>query len=292
MLLETLSACPICSGKKFTNRFQAKDFTTTGEMFHVQHCDTCGLLLTNPRPHTNELGKYYQSSNYISHTGGTNSLFDKIYREARKRALIRKLDLVNSYQSKFNLLDYGCGTGQFLETCKDAGWTVTGVEPSLEARSLIRKDISVRPTLTEITEQSNAITLWHVLEHVPDLNETLAKLRSLLTNNGTIFIAVPNHESQDAKHYKEYWAAYDVPRHLWHFNKKNIKELLTKHNLKLVDIQPMKLDAYYVSLLSEQYIRPTQNIFLQYARGVKNGFISNLKAGRDNYSSLIYIAGT
>lgn len=292
MQTELISACPICSGKKFTERFTAQDFTTTGEMFHVQHCDTCTLLLTNPRPNETNLPKYYQSSNYISHTGGTQSFFDYLYREARKRTLKRKLALVNRYQSKFNLIDFGCGTGQFLETCKDAGWSVTGVEPSPDARKVIRRDLKVYPNILELTEQANAITLWHVLEHIPDLNTTLAKLRSLLTNNGTIFIAVPNHESFDAHHYKQHWAAYDVPRHLWHFNKKNIRELLTKHNLKLVDIEPMKLDSYYVSLLSEQYLRPTQSPFARYARAITNGFISNLKAGKDNYSSLIYIAGT
>ncbi len=134
--------------------------------------------------------------------------------------------------------------------------------------------------------------MWHVLEHVHDLNETLAKLRSLLTNNGTVFIAVPNHESYDAQLYKNYWAGYDLPRHLWHFSKENIKTLLTRHNLKLQAIVPMRFDAYYVSLLSEGYKNPAKSSLIKSASAFTRGLISNLKAGKDNHSSLIYIAGS
>jgi 2-polyprenyl-3-methyl-5-hydroxy-6-metoxy-1,4-benzoquinol methylase len=291
-MLEQVIACPICGERNFSKQFDTLDYTTTRESFTIQRCDHCSLLLTNPRPSKDTIGKYYKSENYISHTGGGQSVIDNIYRAVRSRTLKSKLNLINKYQSKFNLLDYGSGTGEFLATCKDAGWTVTGVEPSDEARVKVRKDITVVSELSKVTSQVNAITMWHVLEHVHDLNETLARMRSLLTNNGTVFIALPNHESYDARYYKNFWAGYDVPRHLWHFNKENIKTLLTRHNLRLQAIQPMKFDSYYVSLLSESYKSPGRSAITRSMSAFMNGLVSNLKAGADNHSSLIYIAGS
>lgn len=291
-MLEQVLACPICGEKKFTKFIDTLDYTTTSESFTIQRCDHCAFLLTNPRPTTASIGKYYKSDQYISHTGGTASIVDRVYRTVRNITLKSKLRLVNRYQSKFNLLDYGCGTGEFLATCKHAGWTVQGVEPSEDARSKSQKDLSIVSDLSKVNTQVNAITMWHVLEHIHDLNETMAKLRSLLTNNGTIFIAVPNHESYDARHYKNMWAGYDVPRHLWHFNKENIKTLLTRHNLRLQEIVPMKFDSYYVSLLSEGYKDPERSSLRKYMSAFTQGLISNLEAGKDNHSSIIYIAGS
>jgi 2-polyprenyl-3-methyl-5-hydroxy-6-metoxy-1,4-benzoquinol methylase len=291
-MLEQVTVCPICGAKHFTKFLDTLDYTTTRESFTIQRCTHCSLLITNPRPDHTSIGKYYKSDKYISHTGGRETLMDNIYRTVRSITLKSKLALVNKYQSKFNLLDYGSGTGEFLAACKDANWTVAGVEPSDEARLKNRKDLPVVDDLSRITTQANAITLWHVLEHVHELNETLAKLRSLLTNNGTIFIAVPNYESYDAQYYKNFWAAYDVPRHLWHFSKENIKELLTRHNLRLQAIVPMKFDSYYVSLLSEGYKNPGRSGIINSASAFTRGFLSNLKAGKDNQSSLIYIAGS
>ena len=291
-MLEQVIACPICGEKEFSKQLETLDYTTTRESFTIVRCDHCSLLLTNPRPSKASIGKYYRSDQYISHTGGSRSMIDSIYRTVRNITLKNKLRLVNKYQSKFNLLDYGCGTGEFLATCKDAGWTVTGVEPSDEARIKNRKDLHVVDDLTKVNTQVNAITMWHVLEHLHELNETLARLRSLLTNNGTVFIAVPNHESYDARYYKNSWAGYDVPRHLWHFNKENIKTILTRHNLRLQKIIPMKFDSFYVSMLSEGYKHPGKSTLMKSAAGFTRGMLSNLKAGKDNHSSLIYIAGS
>ena len=291
-MLEQLTACPICGEKDFSKHLDTLDYTTTRESFSIQRCDHCKLLITNPRPAKDSIEKYYKSDQYISHTGGGNTMIDSVYRSVRNITLNNKLTLINKYQSKFNLLDYGCGTGEFLATCKDAGWTVAGVEPSDEARVKNRKDLQVVDDLSKITTSVNAITMWHVLEHVHELNETLGRLRSLLTNNGTIFIAVPNHESYDGRYYKNFWAGYDVPRHLWHFSKDNIKTLLTRHNLRLQEIVPMKFDAFYVSLLSEGYKNPGRSTLARSAAAFSRGMLSNLKAGKDNHSSLIYIAGT
>lgn len=291
-MLEQVIACPICGERDFSKYLETLDYTTTREPFTIQRCDQCSFLFTNPRPSKESIGKYYQSDSYISHTGGGGTLMDNVYRNVRSQTLKSKLSLVNKYQSKFNLLDYGCGTGEFLATCKDAGWTVTGVEPSDNARKKIRKDIDVVDDLARVTTPVNAITMWHVLEHVHDLSETLAKLRSLLTNNGTIFIAVPNHESYDAGYYKNFWAGYDVPRHLWHFDKENIKILLSRHNLKVQAIRPMIFDSFYVSILSEGYKNPGRSAIVRTLSGFTRGLLSNVRAGKDNHSSLIYIAGS
>jgi SAM-dependent methyltransferase len=289
MTLETLAACPVCGSNQFDHLLNAIDHTATGESFQVERCRSCNLALTNPRPSASDIGKYYHSKKYISHTGGSSSLLDQVYRRVRAYSIQKKLDLISHYQKAGNLLDFGCGTGEFLLAANLRGWTTVGVEPSPEARQKTDRSLNIHNSLAQVNGAFDVITLWHVLEHVHDLNGTLNKLRSLLNPAGTIFIAVPNHESPDAQHYQEHWAGYDVPRHLWHFAKPSMLKLLAQHNLKTLTAVPMKFDAYYVSLLSESNRRPGKditNIFL----GLVNGLKSNLAAGPDNYSSLIYIA--
>jgi 2-polyprenyl-3-methyl-5-hydroxy-6-metoxy-1,4-benzoquinol methylase len=205
-----------------------------------------------------------------------------------------KLRIINKQSRKSGksfLLDYGCGTGQFLQKCQADGWHIQGVEPSEHARSLSSRltQTSIAPNLDNPAARTfEIITLWHVLEHIPDLNETLQSLRTALTDSGTMFIAVPNHNSWDAKHYKQYWAGYDVPRHIWHFTQSNMKSLLKRHDLRIINTLPMKLDAFYVSLLSEKYQRkPQATMFI---KAIINGIRSNYFAHKQNeYSSLIYI---
>ncbi len=294
MALESVPICPICSSSSFTKFLSAKDHTTTGEQFEIVKCAQCSFTLTNPRPGINSIGKYYQSEKYISHTGGSKSLFDKVYVFARTITLIWKLKLINKYKPASTILDYGCGTGEFLHHLKSHGWIATGVEPSESAR---QKATSLLKTLVFESidkikgKEFDVISLWHVLEHIHDLNEKLSSIKSLLKEDGIIFIAVPNHESPDAQKYGAYWAGYDVPRHLWHFSKGSMKKLFDKNKLELINIHPMKLDAYYVSLLSEGYKHPNQNKILNALKAIVSGLRSNLAAAKNqNHSSLIYIA--
>lgn len=292
MLLENLNSCPICSASVFAPFLSVTDYTVSNNLFTIVHCTQCGLGITNPRPNVRSLGEYYKSETYISHTTRKNSLFDWIYTLARRFTLTRKLKQIEQHVKKGSILDYGCGTGDFLNHAKTKHWRATGVEPSEIARVKAQSfNLPVAPSLSELTGPFDVITLWHVLEHVHDLQNILAELRSKLKPGGYFFIAVPNPESFDAYHYEAKWAAYDVPRHLWHFSQKNMEQLLNKSGLEIVEKLPMKLDAYYVSMLSEKYQSPDQNGLINFVKGAWLGLRSNLKASKTgNYSSLIYIA--
>lgn len=291
--MEELAACPICNGNKFLSYLSCKDHTVSKRVFTLQQCVGCGLVVTNPRPQKSELGKYYESEAYISHKNKAKGAINQVYRFARTFTLRWKCDLIveHSINKPTSLLDYGCGTGSFLKECQSKGIAIGGVEPSdiarAEAISLTETQIS--PDLTGISGKYDVITLWHVLEHVHELNETLESLTSRLNKDGTIFIAVPNLESADARKYREYWAAYDVPRHLWHFSKSSMTKLLDLHKLRVADILPMRLDAYYVSLLSEKYSMKDGGM-TSLIRALAQGWKSNRKAKiTQDYSSLIYI---
>lgn len=286
--------CPICGNHIFQDVFTCKDYTATHESFALIKCQQCQFVITSPRPSDDELGKYYLSEDYISHTNEAKTLLDKIYLAARNYTLAwkRKLILNQSTRIENKLLDYGCGTGAFLHATTKDGWKSFGVEPSAQAREEAKK-ITNAPVYKSVEEISNdtfdSITLWHVLEHVPDLNQLLQKLKSLLAENGTMFIAVPNHSSWDGKNYSQHWAGFDVPRHLWHFSDQNMKKLVENNGLELKQIVPMKLDAFYISLLSEKYRRGNTTIVGMTAAFI-NGLKSNILASRNGqYSSLIYI---
>lgn len=264
-----------------------KDYSVSKEKYTLFLNTEYDMLVTQPVP--KNLSKYYESDSYISHTDSKKSLFDKVYQLVKNYTLKQKLKLINSFQTtEKTLLDIGAGTGDFLSVCKKNNWSVYGIEPSKNARKLAdNKNIKLQEDFSDYTnKQFDVITMWHVLEHVPNLTEYINKLKNLLKPNGILVIAVPNFKSYDALHYKEFWAAYDVPRHLWHFSKNAIQKLFAKADMKIEKIQPMKFDAFYVSLLSEKYKTGKMNPFNSFFTGVR----SNNKAKQTKeYSSLIYI---
>ncbi|MFI2741707.1 class I SAM-dependent methyltransferase [Zhouia sp. PK063] len=266
-----------------------KDFTVSGENFDLLYDEQLDMLITSPKPTLEKLPEYYKSEDYISHTDAKRGIFEKMYHAVKQIALKQKLQYVNiENPEKGKLLDIGAGTGDFLLTAKNDKWQVSGVEPNLKAQELAqKKSITLKEDLSFYNnEQFDVITMWHVLEHVPNLEAHIAHLKKLLAKNGTIFIAVPNFKSWDAHYYKEFWAAYDVPRHLWHFSQNAIKTLFAKNELKVVKMIPMKFDAFYVSLLSEKYKTGKMN----FVKGFFNGLKSNNTAKRNSeYSSLIYV---
>ena len=269
-----------------------KDHSVSGEEFQLVQNMELNMLETFPQPKAEKLPDYYKSEDYISHTDTKRSLLEFAYHSVRKIALKRKLKLINSFNSESkNLLDIGCGTGDFLETALKSNWNITGIEPDAQARQIANSKTNDSVFEIEHLEHLkpnsfDVITLWHVLEHLPNLELHTGVFKSLLKPNGTLVIAVPNFKSYDAAHYKTFWAAYDVPRHLWHFSKIAIEELFKNKNLKLVKTIPMIFDAYYVCLLSEKYKTGFMNPF----KAFWIGFKSNQKARRSKeYSSHIYI---
>lgn len=291
--MQAIIECPICKGKSFNSFRTCKDYTVSHETFPIIKCAVCTLAITSPRPDNAELGKYYLSESYISHAKTSKGIIDKVYQISRLFTMRWKLNLIkqNVKQAHPSLLDFGCGTGEFLATCKKSGINVTGIEPSDVARANATDIVqtNIYPTLEEASTKFDVVTLWHVLEHVPDLNETISELKTKLNENGTMFIAVPNHESKDGSWYNNEWAGYDVPRHLWHFTQKSMKRLLSNHELILEKVIPMKLDAFYVSMLSEKYTQNSNGI-LSFLKGTINGLKSNFHArNTTQYSSLIYV---
>lgn len=266
---------------------ETTDHLVSKEKFRLEYSTETDMLVTQPIPEN--LSNYYESDNYISHTDEAKTLLEKVYQTVKKIALKHKLALINKYHNTSKtILDIGCGTGEFLITARKNNWTTLGVEINDEARhKSSKKNITTYKFIEEVkSSQFNIITLWHVLEHLKDLNGTITKISSLLDTDGTLIIAVPNYKSYDANYYKEYWAAYDTPRHLWHFSQKSISTIFENHNLKVVRTLPMYFDSYYVSLLSEKYKTGKSN----YLKAFYRGMLSNLKAKRTGeYSSLIYV---
>ncbi|MBI3511707.1 MAG: class I SAM-dependent methyltransferase [Bacteroidetes bacterium] len=288
--MNKISSCPICHEKKSDRVFVCMDFTVSKEEFDIRRCLSCGFTFTDPRPDNKDLGKYYESEEYISHSNKKKGFISAVYQRVRRITLNRKLDLINKIRAKSKLLDIGCGTGEFLNKCKVDGWNVVGVEPSSLARKQcvenFHLDVKQEEELKSLPKNSfDVVTMWHVLEHVPGLNERIQEIKGILKDNGVLIIAVPNRNSFDADYYKEFWAAYDVPRHLWHFNANDMRKLMEKNEMKIEQILPMKFDSYYVSLLSEKNKTGKMNLL----RAFINGWKSNRKAGKERYSSLIYI---
>ncbi len=282
----------------FETYVSCKDYVVSNEKFDLLLDDNLDLLLTTPKPTTKDLARYYESEAYISHTDAKRSWVDKVYQIVKNYSLKKKLKLVNSFNTdRIKILDIGSGTGDFLKICSNDGWKVTGIEPNEKGRNATmskcgNSEIALYKSLEDLKKDSatflsyDVITLWHVLEHVPNLDETIFNLKKLLKPEGVLVVAAPNFKSYDAEHYTKYWAAYDVPRHLWHFSQTAIRRLFFFQSMEVVKTLPMKFDAYYVSFLSEQNKNKKNNYVKAFLIGCK----SNWKARRTReYSSLIYV---
>ena len=267
---------------------KVKDHSITQEVFELHHNEEYDLLITFPKPSIEKLPSYYESEDYISHTDNKRSLLEKGYQLVKKISIKNKIKLITSLSDKGKILDIGCGTGDFLLAANKAGWQTIGFEPNNKAKKISKqKGIEITEE-TKILENYSfdVITMWHVLEHVPDLEEYILELKRLLKPKGTIIIAVPNFKSFDAEFYGRYWAAYDVPRHIWHFSKTSISKIFLEKKLQVVNVLPMKFDSFYVSLLSERYRTGKSNLVRAFFVGLK----SNLNAKKTKeYSSHIYI---
>jgi len=283
--------CPLCKKGRLNKSLNTFDYFLSQEPFELLTCDQCSYTRTNPIPPLDELGKYYQSEEYLSHTAGKKGAINRVYEILRNINLKRKYKHIVKYAEGGKLLDIGSGTGEFINFMSKTSWKVEGIEPNLQARNFAREQYNLTVNDESYIKQLpnnhfDVITMWHVLEHVPNLDERMKELKRMLAPGGTIFIAVPNIHSPDAKKYGKFWAGLDVPRHLHHFSPKSFKTLAQLHNFKLVEMIPMKMDAYYVSMLSEKYMKHS----FVYLRAIMSGLFSNIEAsGKNNYSSMIFV---
>ncbi len=262
------------------------DHLVSNEEYTLMYHQEYDMKITYPL--LDNYKKYYDSEAYISHSDANSTLVDKLYQWVKKKALKNKLALIDSFKTTKKVLDLGAGTGDFLFTCKNGGWDVSGVEPNQKARAIAKeKGIHLCEDISAFSKQTfDVITLWHVLEHVPNVEETIRQLQAMLSPNGKLVVAVPNFKSYDANYYQSFWAAYDVPRHLWHFSKTSIVTIFSAFQFKLIKVLPMKFDAYYIALISEKYQHKKNRML----HAFWIGFLSNWKAKRTSeYSSRIYI---
>ncbi|MDA1267629.1 MAG: class I SAM-dependent methyltransferase [Bacteroidetes bacterium] len=293
-MTECLLNCPLCKSGNILNHLLIKDHAVSNKEFTLFRCGDCELLFTNPRPKEEEIGPYYDFREYYSHGNQVQNFTQWLYQKIRKSSIRRKLELINGLTKSRSLLDYGCGTGEFLQEAKRQRWIVRGIEPSEKARTQAIKKLpsGVVETLSEVPELEayDVVTLFHVLEHIHRLRDTINKITSHLKSNGYLVIAVPNPESPDAKHYDKDWAGYDVPRHLYHFSRQSISIFQEQFELELVRVEPLVYDSYYVSLLSEGYKNQGSGLISRYFKAFIQGYRSNQKARRlGNYSSNIFI---
>ncbi len=290
----TINACPLCGGMHLGKKMTCTDFYASGEQFDLLQCKDCGFQFTQEFPVEKEIGKYYETPDYISHSDTRKGLMNEVYHLVRMRMLQNKARLINKATGKSTgrILDIGTGTGYFSHTMQSKGWNVDAIEKSEQARAFAKNnfklDVKDESGLNEFQKESfDAITLWHVMEHLEHLDETWEKLNAILKKDGALVIAVPNCSSYDGQKYKEFWAAYDVPRHLWHFTPETMRKFGEKHHFKLVEHLPMPFDAFYVSMLSEKYKKSS----LSFIKGMLTGWAAWLHSlsDKDKSSSIIYI---
>lgn len=290
-----IESCPVCSGTNLKPSFKCEDFLVSHQMFTLYNCKDCNFTFTQDFPSQSVIGKYYDAPEYISHTDTNKGFINKLYHFARTRAIKSKTNLVKKYsfQNEVNtLLDIGCGTGYFLHAIEEEGWKVDGIDASdsacIVAKEKFNFSIQKPEYISSLENQSrSAITLWHVLEHIENMNDIMDQLHRVLEKDGTLFIALPNKLSCDAVYYKDKWAAYDVPRHLWHFSPRDFEKFALKHKFKLVEMKTMYFDPFYISILSEKY----RKSFSPFLFGILKGsfFLFESLINKSKSSSIVYI---
>lgn len=296
MAVFNIRQCPVCGSNQFKHFITCTDFFVSGEQFEIRECSRCGFKFTANAEDEENIGRYYQSEDYISHSNTSKGLVNAVYHQVRNYMLGNKRRLVEKTTGlkSGHVLDVGTGTGFFLNEMKTHNWKVSGTEKSDDAREFAEKEFGLGmeepEQLFQFEKESfDAITLWHVLEHIHRLNENMEAFIRLLKPHGKLIIAVPNPTSYDARHYKQFWAAWDVPRHLWHFGPEQMKLFGEKHGFQLQSLHTMPFDSFYVSLLSEKYKKSKLALF----KGLMHGKISWLKSLSDKKkcSSVIYVFG-
>ncbi len=292
--MKTITACPVCLSLLPDPIMDIRDHFLTGETFHLMKCQRCGCGVTDPWPEGQEMNRYYRTEDYISHSASPKGIINKLYLLIRTFTLRKKYRLVCRITgcSRGSILDVGCGSGELLHLFSKKQWVAFGIEPDENTRNKAiaryRLQVGDSGSLQDLLPGTfHVITCWHSLEHIALLSETLHQLRRILAPDGTLIVAVPNYDSRDAMIYGPFWAAWDMPRHLLHFTRTAMETLMKQHHFRIIEILPLKMDAYYISMLSEKY----KSGKIHYVRALVNGYRSNryARANKNTYSSLIYV---
>lgn len=287
------SICPLCSSDRIAFYLKCTDNLVSRAEFDVWTCSSCRFVFTREHPDEQSINRYYESDDYISHHDNAEGFLNRVYLTARNIMLRRKRKIVENAcgQRKGKILDIGCGTGYFAATMKKGGWEVTGIEPDIKARDFASGqfglDVKSPGLISELPSGSfDCITMWHVLEHLHDPSGYAAEIKRLLKPGGLCLSALPNCSSFDAKHYRESWAAYDVPRHLWHFIPETFRIFAEKNGFRITGIRSLPLDVFYISILSEK----NKGSHLPFAKGIIKGLLFSLRSvfNKKRSSSLIY----
>ena len=288
----------MCGVNRFSKVLNCKDHYVSGEIFEIVECEKCKMRITKDFPAENELGKYYETSDYISHSDTKKGIMNYTYHQVRQYMLRKKAAWIEQYAGlkTGRMLDVGAGTGYFADAMQRRGWQVSVVEKNDSAREFAGRNfqLPVYDSIENFSRKNSSgaingldtITLWHVLEHLEHLNESMEQFYKLLKPGGTLIIAVPNCDSYDARKYGKFWAAYDVPRHIWHFRAEQMKILARKHGFSISGIKKMPFDAFYISMMSEKYAGKS----LPFLRGILSGlggYFSSL-SDESSSSSLVY----
>jgi 2-polyprenyl-3-methyl-5-hydroxy-6-metoxy-1,4-benzoquinol methylase len=293
-MADPITECPACLSQDIFPYRQTKDYRVTQESFELVRCPQCGLVITQPQPPESAINRYYETDDYISHAAEVRSMMDRLYYGVRRWMVERKKALIERHSIGKDLVDIGTGTGFFALHMRNAGWQVNAFEPSADARRVAKDkhhlEVQEIGKLFDLPgDSADVVTMWHVLEHVHDPNAYIQLIHRVLRDEGMLLIAVPNYQSYDARAYGEYWGAWDVPRHLWHFNPESVFRLLDRHGFKVQKKYVMRFDAFYVALISEKYRRTG---FFGYIRAIVIGCLSNILSlfYRSRGSSIIYVA--
>ena len=293
---EIVKECLICASPYHTpylnvpNRFQLE------QKFHLVRCTRCGFVYLSPRPDEQEILEFYEETDYQPHQKDAKSIAEKIYQKVRIWNNRYKRHLIEKYTPRGIILDYGCGTGEFLLEMQNAGWKTYGFEPADKAAQVARQyGIELLDSLSHLNTPVDAITLWHVLEHIHHPTVLLKSLKSHLSPNGYLFIAVPNRLSLDARIFRNNWVAFDAPRHLYHFRPDDIQSLLHSVGLNILDYKGLHFDPWYNTLLSvslEGHSKNSLKKFLAFAKGAGVAILASLQGFlfHKKNSSVIYVA--
>ncbi|MGJ8683020.1 MAG: class I SAM-dependent methyltransferase [Nonlabens sp.] len=269
----------------YTHFLTVQDYFLTQEKFELYKNEQTEVLKTTPQPEN--LESYYESENYLSHDDSQDSFFARCYQYAKGWNLKSKKSLIGKYAVDGKILDIGAGVGDVVGALKKSGYDAVGYEPSKKARIFAaRKGIELLDQTDSIQPNSiKVISMYHVLEHVPDYDKQIADIKNWLQEDGVLILALPNYNSFDAKWFKQHWAGYDVPRHLFHFNKRAVRNVF-QGDFEIVSTKPMWFDSFYVSILSARY----QKKKLAFVYGIIIGLISNIAAlFSKEPSSIVYV---